>query len=115
MTSETPEGFAAKAPTNVEMPPTNKGLLVTAGICLLLPVVALMWVSSYAKETPRLGGIPFFFWYQFAWVFVCSALTYTAHRLLLAARGQTGGQGATPDVPDRDPDDVLYPKPGFRS
>ena len=73
----------------VRMPPANTGLLVAAGICLLIPVVALMWVSSYAKETPRLGGIPFFFWYQFAWVFVTSALTYTAHRLVLAARGQS--------------------------
>jgi hypothetical protein len=73
----------------VHMPPTNVGLLVAAGICLVIPLVALMWVSSYARETPRLGGIPFFFWYQFAWVFVTSALTYAAHRLVLAARGQT--------------------------
>ena len=73
----------------VHMPPTKVGLLVAAGICLLIPLVALMWVSSYARETPRLGGIPFFFWYQFAWVFVTSALTYTAHRLVLAARGRT--------------------------
>jgi membrane protein implicated in regulation of membrane protease activity len=72
----------------VHMPPTSTGLLVAAGVCLLVPVVALMWVGSYAKETPRLGGIPFFFWYQFAWVFVTSALTYTAHRLVLAARGR---------------------------
>ena len=76
----------------VHMPPANTGLLVAAGVCLLVPVVALMWVTSYAKETPRLWGIPFFFWYQFAWVFVTSALTYTAHRLVLAARGlQTDG------------------------
>ena len=72
----------------VHMPPTRTGLLVAAGVCLLVPVVALMWVSTYAKEAPRLGGIPFFFWYQFAWVLVTSALTYTAHRLVLAARGQ---------------------------
>jgi hypothetical protein len=88
MTSGPPEGPAATPSTNVGMPPTDKGLLVAAGICLLVPVVALMWVGSYAKETPRLGGIPFFFWYQFVWVFACSALTYTAHRLVIAARGR---------------------------
>ena len=78
------------------MPPTNKGLLVAAGVCLLIPLVALLWVASYAKETPRLGGIPFFFWYQFVWVFITSALTYTAHRLVLAARAARR-RIATPD------------------
>jgi membrane protein implicated in regulation of membrane protease activity len=68
-------------------PPTNKTLLVLAGICLVIPLVALLWVSSYARVTPRLGGIPFFFWYQFLWVFITAGLTYAAHRLVLAARG----------------------------
>ena len=79
------------------VPPTRTGLLVAAGICLLIPVVALCWVSTYARETPRLGGIPFFFWYQFLWVFITAALTYTAHRLVIAARrpgsGTTGAPG----------------------
>ncbi|KQY55624.1 hypothetical protein ASD30_16350 [Nocardioides sp. Root140] len=65
-------------------------MLVAAGVLLLIPVVALMWVGSYAKIEPRLWGIPFFFWYQFVWVFLCSAMTYSAHRLVLAARGQSG-------------------------
>ena len=51
-------------------PPTNKGLLVLAGVLLAIPIVALLWVSSYARETPKLGGVPFFFWYQFLWVFI---------------------------------------------
>jgi hypothetical protein len=107
----------------VTMPPTNKGLLVVAGVCLLIPLVVLLWVSSYAKATPKLGGIPFFFWYQFVWVFLTSALTYTAHRLVLAARRRDDG---TPgrrrwDAPDDAPtnlpggDDTLNPPPGFRS
>ena len=53
---------------------------------LALPLVALLWVSSYDRETPRLGPFPFFFWYQFAWVFICSAMTYGAYRLVLSAR-----------------------------
>jgi hypothetical protein len=84
-------------------PQTNTGLLVVAGILLAIPIVALCWVSSYAKEDPKIGGVPFFFWYQFLWVFITAALTYTAHRLVLAARkprpGTTGhaptdGEGA---------------------
>ena len=38
------------------------------------------------SETPKLGGFPFFFWYQFLWVFICAGCTYAAHRLVLAAR-----------------------------
>ena len=60
--------------------------MAAACILLLIPIVALMWVPSYARETPRLFGFPFFFWYQFAWVFVCSAMTWTAYKLVLAAR-----------------------------
>jgi hypothetical protein len=100
------------------MPPTNKGLLAAAGVCLVIPVVALMWVSSYNKETPRLGGIPFFFWYQFAWVFVTSAFTYAAHRLVLAARGAGGSDADEVEAPPNEPvgdGDTLNPTPGFRS
>ena len=73
-----------------ETPPTNIGLMVVAGICLAIPLVALLWVSSYARETPKLGGVPFFFWYQFLWVFLTAGLTYAAHRLVLAARRPRG-------------------------
>jgi hypothetical protein len=84
-------------------PPTNRTLIVIAGVCLLIPVVALLWVSSYAKETPKLGGIPFFFWYQFLWVFLTAALTYTAHRLVLAARKpRPGTTGHPPQDPQTD-------------
>jgi hypothetical protein len=64
------------------------GLLVLAGILLAIPIVALLWVGSYDRIEPRLAGFPFFFWYQFVWVFACSAMTYTAYLLIRAARGQ---------------------------
>jgi Protein of unknown function (DUF3311) len=67
-------------------PPANRSLLTVAGILLLLPIVALMWVSSYSRVEPRLGAFPFFIWYQFLWVFLCSACTYTAYRLVIKAR-----------------------------
>ncbi|MBD3782205.1 MAG: DUF3311 domain-containing protein [Micrococcales bacterium] len=68
------------------VPPANKGLLAVAGVLLLVPVVALLWVGSYSRVEPRLWGFPFFIWYQFLWVFLCSAMTYTAYRIVLVAR-----------------------------
>lgn len=68
------------------VPPANKGLLAVAAVLLAIPIIALMWVGSYSKVDPKLGSFPFFFWYQFLWVFLCSGLTYTAYRLVLKAR-----------------------------
>jgi membrane protein implicated in regulation of membrane protease activity len=67
-------------------PPANRSLLAVAGVLLLLPIVALMWVGSYAKVEPKLGAFPFFIWYQFLWVFLCSGCTYAAYRLVVRAR-----------------------------
>ena len=78
-------------------PPANRALLAVAGVLLLVPIVALMWVSSYSRVEPRLGSFPFFIWYQFLWVFLTSALTYTAYRIVLVARPHrpmTGGTDA---------------------
>jgi membrane protein implicated in regulation of membrane protease activity len=69
-----------------QAPPTDRGKAAIAVVLLLIPLVALMWVPSYARETPRVAGFPFFFWYQFLWVFVCSGCTYAAYRMMLAAR-----------------------------
>ncbi|MGW1073242.1 DUF3311 domain-containing protein [Streptomyces sp. NPDC002537] len=53
--------------------------LVVAGICLAIPFVAMLWVGSYNRLTPAFIGIPFFYWYQMAWVFVSTALTTIAY------------------------------------
>jgi hypothetical protein len=42
---------------------------------LIVPFIAMLWVSSYSSETPTLWGIPFFFWYQFLWVVISALLT----------------------------------------
>jgi hypothetical protein len=68
---------------------------VTAALCLLAPFVALLWVDSYARLTPRFIGIPFFYWYQMAWVPVAAALTYTAYVLVRREeRARKGGDDA---------------------
>ena len=69
------------------VPPTDKGKMALAAVLLVIPIVVLLWVPHYAKAEPELLGFPFFFWYQFLWVFLCSGLTYAAYRLTLSARG----------------------------
>ncbi len=51
--------------------PVNRGWYVL----LLIPFVALLWLPFYAKPKPELFGFPFFYWYQFMWVFLGSAIT----------------------------------------
>jgi hypothetical protein len=62
---------------------TPPGLVAAVGVLLAVPVVALLWVSSYNKVEPRLGGVPFFYWYQFLWVFLAAAATSVAYRLVV--------------------------------
>ena len=72
------------------IPEANKPLLVVAAGLLAIPVVALLWVDSYAKVEPTFAGFPFFIWYQFLWVFLCSGFTWTAYLLVQSARGKGG-------------------------
>ena len=73
-------------PHRHQAPPANKGLLAVAAVLLAIPIIALLLVGTYAKDGPRLGSFPFFIWYQFLWVAITSALTYTAYRIVLKAR-----------------------------
>ncbi|MER6422177.1 DUF3311 domain-containing protein [Streptomyces sp. NPDC001137] len=62
-------------------PPVVTPVRVVIAICLVAPFVAMLWVGSYAKTDPALGGIPFFYWYQMLWVLISTALTMTAYKL----------------------------------
>jgi Na+/proline symporter len=43
-------------------------------LLLLVPFVALLWVPFYNRIDPVFFGIPFFYWYQFLWVFLTSVI-----------------------------------------
>jgi len=43
-------------------------------LLLLIPFVALLWVPFYNRIDPVLFSIPFFYWYQFLWVFLTSLI-----------------------------------------
>ncbi len=48
-------------------------------VLLLIPCVALLWIPSYTRVTPKAFGFPFFYWYQLLWVLigaVCLAVAY---------------------------------------
>jgi hypothetical protein len=47
---------------------------------LLVPYVGLLWVPFYNFRDPALFGIPFFYWYQLAWVPVTALLSWIAYR-----------------------------------
>ena len=43
---------------------------------LLLPPLLLLWVPFYNRMDPSLFGLPFFYWYQMAWVLGTALLTF---------------------------------------
>jgi hypothetical protein len=77
--------------SQIDVGPTSKPLMAAAAVLLLIPIVGLLWVSSYAKVEPVVAGFPFFIWYQFLWVFLCSACTAAALRLIRIARPRRPG------------------------
>ncbi|MET9684865.1 DUF3311 domain-containing protein [Streptomyces coeruleorubidus] len=69
-----------------QAPEASRGATVTPmrvviALCLIAPFVAMLWVGSYAKTDPVFIGIPFFYWYQMAWVLISTALTMVAYKL----------------------------------
>lgn len=65
----------------VSREPVVTPVRVVIALCLFAPFVAMLWVGSYAKVDPAFIGIPFFYWYQMAWVLISTALTVTAYKL----------------------------------
>jgi len=43
-------------------------------LLLVLPYVGLCFPRMYVRLTPALWGFPFFYWYQFGWVLLTSAM-----------------------------------------
>ena len=52
-------------------------------LLLVLPLIAVLIPEFYNFGNPAIGGMPFFYWYQLAWVpgvAVCTAIVYFATR-----------------------------------
>jgi hypothetical protein len=59
---------------------TPRGSWNRWNLLLALPFIGLLWVPFYNSLDPTLWGIPFFYWYQFAWVLLTSALIIVVHK-----------------------------------
>ncbi|MFH9571454.1 DUF3311 domain-containing protein [Streptomyces sp. NPDC017454] len=82
-----------------QAPEVSRGPMVTPvrvviGLCLAAPFVAMLWVGSYAKTDPAFIGIPFFYWYQMAWVLISTVLTVIAYKLWQRDQRARRGGGA---------------------
>jgi len=66
-------------PSNRSRPRRNRA----AALLLLIPLVGTLVPSFYNSRTPSIGGMPFFYWYQLAWVVgvaICTGIVYAATR-----------------------------------
>jgi hypothetical protein len=89
-------------------------------------IVATLWVPSYNRTTPALGGWPFFYWYQLLWVPVVALVSWLAYLLSKRAEGGAprtavpapppgsptgrGGPAAAPPAAPQEPPPPLLPK-----
>ena len=55
---------------------TNRGLYWL----LLVPFLGVLFPWIYNTDSPELIGIPFFWWYQMAWVPISAVLTIVVYR-----------------------------------
>jgi len=90
MTSQPTAGEPVPVPTTGRPPRIPAGTAVVIAVLLGVPVLALLDVPLYAKEDPYLWGFPFFYWWQFLWMFIETAMVYAAYLLIKRARRNTG-------------------------
>ncbi len=74
--------------------PILSPLRVIAAVCLIAPFVAMLWIPSYNKTSPKLLGFPFFYWYQLLWVIITAVLMIVAFTAVNRDRAQR--RGASP-------------------
>ena len=70
---------------------SSPATLVAAGVLILIPVIATLWVGLYNQASPHLWGIPFFYWYQLLLVILVPVFVYSAYALLGGGNGRGGG------------------------
>jgi hypothetical protein len=56
--------------------PRNGKLFRPIQLLLLLPFIGVLWPPVYNRAEPSLVGIPFFYWYQLAWVFLTTFILW---------------------------------------
>jgi hypothetical protein len=77
----TADGTTAVAPVR----PTGRLNVRPINLLLLIPLIGTLPPMFYNSDSPRIGGMPFFYWYQLLWIPVSVAITYIVYR---ATRGE---------------------------
>jgi uncharacterized membrane protein YedE/YeeE len=73
-------------------------------LLLLIPFFAVLWVPFYNRIQPSFAGIPFFYWYQLAWVLLGAAIVFAVY--LIEARLTGAGNMPEPSASAGSPGDV---------
>ncbi len=60
-------------------PPKSKRLSAW-NLLLFLPALGLIFPGVYARDTPEFFGVPFFYWYQVAWILLSAIITAIVYR-----------------------------------
>jgi uncharacterized protein DUF3311 len=60
---------------------------VMASVLLLAAVIASFWVPLYARSMPKLGALPFFYWYQLILVPAVAIASWIAYLLIRSEPG----------------------------
>ncbi len=63
------------------VPRTKRNLRSWLRLLLLIPLIAMLWPPFYNAGEPSLIGIPFFYWYQIAWIVLASLLMIAIYLL----------------------------------
>jgi hypothetical protein len=64
-----------------------------------IPYIAMLWVPSYNRLEPELGGIPFFYWYQLLWILLGAAIVGIVYAIDLRINRGRSGKADTTGVP----------------
>jgi hypothetical protein len=99
--------------TSPEIPtrgPARPAPYVVAGVLIAVAIVLPLCVPLYARMNPTLGGFPFFYWYQLAWVVVDAGLVSASYLIVkkeddrrrAAVRGNGGAGHSTTRHDDGD-------------
>jgi uncharacterized membrane protein len=64
--------------------PARPGPYVAVLAILAVGIVVPLIVPMYARTSPELFGLPFFYWYQMLWVVIEAVLLFVCYRILRA-------------------------------
>ena len=73
-----------------ERPPLPTATKFLLGVLLGVGIIVPLIVPLYARESPDLGGMPFYFWFQFALIPVVSVLTFICFAVVARHENRVG-------------------------